>query len=67
MGARYSFLAFVGLILGAFAALPIYARLPEAFQIPPNMFFLTLATMFVCWILGALMHIVISELMRGYS
>lgn len=53
---RYSALAFIGLIAGAIAALPLYKLLPDTIQIPPNMFFLTAACSFAGWALGAVIH-----------
>ncbi|MEG0182004.1 MAG: hypothetical protein RR704_00910 [Stenotrophomonas sp.] len=65
MSARYSTLALAGMLLGGVGALPIYTRLPDALQIPPNMIFLTLATCFAGWAFGALTHSFISGLLRG--
>lgn len=56
MSAKFSVAAFVGLIVGGVAALPIYTQLPDNIRIAPNMYFLTIATCFIGWGVGAILH-----------
>lgn len=58
MSAKFSVAAFVGLIVGGVAALPIYTQLPDNIRIAPNMYFLTIATCFIGWGAGAILHAV---------
>jgi len=58
MSAKFSGAALIGLIVGGVAALPLYMQLPDSVRITPNMYFLTIATCFVGWATGGLLHAV---------